>query len=99
MSDKANKKELTEIQRELEELSRLHEETTTSSTKCREFNSRSALFLQKLEDMGYDRIADMFMDLIGGCSPKDFSHCESHERTKGMLERIRVRVKESIEQG
>jgi hypothetical protein len=99
MSDKVNKKEWIEIQKELEELYRLHEETTTSSTKCREFNSRSALFLQKLEDMGYNRIADMFMDLIGGCSPKDFSHCESHERTKGMLERIRARVKESIEQG
>lgn len=99
MSDKANKKEWIEIQKELEELNRLHDETTSSSIKCREFNSRSALFLQKLEDMGYDRIADMVMDLIGGCSPKDFSHCDNHERTKGLLERIRVRVKESIEQG
>lgn len=99
MSDKANKNEWIEIQKELEELYMLHEETTASSTKCREFNSRSALFLQKLEDMGYDRIADTFMDLIGGCSPKDFSHCDNHERTKGMLERIRARVKEVVEQG
>jgi hypothetical protein len=63
----------SEIYRELEELCKLHEETLSSSAKCREFNSRSAFFLQKLEDTGCDRIADMFMDLLAGCSPKDLS--------------------------
>ena len=98
MSDKIYRKTWIEIQKELEELNRLHEETTTNSAKCREFNRLSAVFLQKLEDIGYDQIADMFMDLLGGCSPKDFSHCDNHERTKGTLERIRARVKESLEQ-
>jgi hypothetical protein len=98
MSDKVNRQEWIEIQKELDELYRLHEETTTSSTKCREFNRLSAVFLQKLEDMGCNRIADMFMDLLGGCSPKDFSRCDNHERTKGTLERIRSRVKESLDQ-
>lgn len=98
MSDKGRSQKLNEIQKELEELCRLHDETVASSDKCREFNRLSAVFLQKLEDMGYDRIADMFMDLLGGCSPKDVSHCDSHERTEGTLERIRARVKESIEQ-
>jgi hypothetical protein len=95
MPNKIYRKEWIEIQKELEELYRLHEETITSSAKCREFNRLSAVFLQKLEDFGYDKIADMFMDLLGGCSPKDFSHCDNHERTKGTLERIRARVKES----
>jgi hypothetical protein len=98
MSDKGHSQELNEIQKELDELCKLHGETLSSSAKCREFNRLSAVFLQKLEDMGHDRIADMFMDLLGGCSPKDFSHCDSHELTEGSLERIRARVKESIEQ-
>ena len=98
MPDEIYEREWIDIQKELEELYRLHEETITNSTKCREFNRLSAAFLQKLEDMGCDRIADMFMDLLGGCSPKDFSHCDNHERTKGTLERIRARVKESLVQ-
>jgi hypothetical protein len=99
MPDKIKGKEWIEIQKELEELYKLHEETTTDSAKCREFNRLSAVFLQKLEDIGCDRIADIFMDLLGVCSPKDFSHCDNHEQTKRTLERIRARVKESIEQG
>jgi hypothetical protein len=98
MPDKIYRKEWIEIQKELEKLYRLHEETTTNSAKCREFNRFSAAFLQKLEDIGCDRIADMFMDLLGACSPKDFSHCDNHEQTKGTLERIRARVKETLEQ-
>ena len=98
MSKKICRKEWIDIQKELEELHRLHEETTTNSAKCRVFNRLSAVFLQKLEDIGCDRIEDMFMDLLGGCSPKDFSHCDNHERTKGTLERIRARVEESLVQ-
>jgi hypothetical protein len=98
MSDKIYRKAWIEIQKELEELTRLHEETKTNSAKCREFNRLSAAFLQKLEDMGCDRVADMLMDLLGGCSPKDFSHCDNHEQTKGTLERIRARVEKSLEQ-
>jgi uncharacterized protein with von Willebrand factor type A (vWA) domain len=98
MPDKVHRKEWIEIQKELDELYTLHEETTTNSAKCREFNRLSAAFLQKLEDIGCDRIANMFMDLLSGCSPKDFSHCDNHEQTKGTLERIIARVKESLEQ-
>jgi hypothetical protein len=97
MSEKSYSQKWNEIQKELEELCKLHDETMTSSGKCREFNGRAAIFLQKLEDTGCDRIADMFMDLLGSCSPKDFSHCDNHERTKGTLNRIRSRVNQSIE--
>lgn len=98
MSDKIYRNEWVEIQKELEELTRLHEETKANSVKCREFNRLSAAFLQKLEDIGCDRIADMLMDLLGGCSPKDFSHCDNHDRTKGTLERIRARVEKASKQ-
>jgi hypothetical protein len=87
-----------EIQKELEELRKLHEETLSNSAKCREFNSRASFLLQKVEDMGFDRVADFFMDLLVGCSPKDFSHCENHDRTKATLERIRVRINDSLSQ-
>jgi hypothetical protein len=98
MSEKMNRQKWSEVQKELEDLYMLHEETLTNPAKCREFNSHTAIFLQKLEDMGCDRIADMLMDLLGGCSPKDFSHCDNHDRTKGTLERIRARVNESLDQ-
>lgn len=97
MSEMVRSQESTEIQKELEKLCKLHDETMTSSDKCREFNRRAAVFLQKLEDMGYDRIADSLMDLLGSCSPKDFTHCDNHERTKGSLDRIKLKVKDSIE--
>jgi len=86
------------IQKKLEELGKLHEETLSSPAKCREFNSRAAFFLQDLEEMGLDRIADIFMDLLGICSPKDFSHCENHERTKATLERLKARINDSLSQ-
>lgn len=97
MQDKIHGNEWIEIQKELEKLYKLHEETKTNSAKCREFNRCSAAFLQKLEDIGCDRIADMFMDLLGTCSPKDFSHCDNHEQTKRTLERMIARVNETIE--
>lgn len=87
-----------EIQKDLDELCMLHEETLSNSAKCREFNRRAAFLLQKLEDMGQDRMADIFMDLLGGCSPKDFSHCDNHDRTKAALERVRARVNKGLNQ-
>jgi hypothetical protein len=98
MPEKIGRQEWYQLLRELENLRRLHDETMTNSMKCREFNSRCAFFLQRLEDMECNRIADIFMDLLGGCSPKDFSHCDNHERTKGMLERTRARIKENMDQ-
>ncbi len=98
MSDKTPINKWTDLQNEFGDLNRLHGETATDPTKCREFNRLSAAFLQKLEDTGCDKIADMFMDLLCGCSPKDFSHCDNHEQTKRTLERIKARMKESLAQ-
>ena len=77
-----------EILQEIEALSILHEKIT-QSTECREFNRRTALLLQRLEDSGLSKLADRAMDLLASCNPKDLSQCDSIERAKDVLERLR----------
>ena len=85
-----------EILKEVEELNELHEQGSSDPKKCREFNSRASLFLSKMEDMGVDQLADRMMDILGGCSPKDFSTCDNRQNTKGALERLRDKVRENL---
>ncbi len=87
----------TEILRAVEELSELHEKGVSDPTKCREFNSRAAILLDRLEELGAVGAADRMMDILGGCSPKDFSPCDNRQRTKGALERLREWVRENAE--
>ena len=87
----------TEIQEELNQLSELHEKGAADPGKCREFNSRSALFLQRLEELEAFDIADRVMDLLAGCSPKDFSPCDNRLSTKGTLERLQNRIRDKVE--
>jgi len=86
--------ERTEILKEIEALCNLHEKLTQSS-ECREFNHRAALLLQRLEDAGYYRLADRAMDLLASCNPKDLSQCDSVQRAKDILERLRVLARET----
>ena len=44
----------------------------------------------------YD-VADRVMELLAGCSPKDFSPCENRQCTKGSLERLQHRIREKLE--
>jgi hypothetical protein len=85
-----------EILSEVQELFHLHEKTSTDPTKCREFNARAALLLNRLEDLELYQLADRMMDLLTGCSPKDFSACDNHQRTKGALERIIARIEDEL---
>jgi hypothetical protein len=94
MDDEAREK----ILKEVEDLYELHEMGAADPKKCREFNSRAAIFLSSLEDMGMYKIADRMMDILGGCSPKDFSPCDNRQQTKGALERLRDRLSENIDQ-
>ena len=87
----------TEIQKELNQLCELHEKGASEPGKCREFNSRSSLFLQRLEELEAFDIADRVMDLLAGCSPKDFSPCDNRLSTKGSLERLQDRIREKME--
>ncbi|VVB68651.1 Uncharacterised protein [uncultured archaeon] len=88
-----------EILKELNALCELHEQGVAQPSKCREFGHRASLFLDRLEGLGAYEVADRIMELLGGCSPKDFSPCDNRQRTKGSLERLRDRVRERLENG
>jgi hypothetical protein len=81
---------------EVESLYTMHERITQSS-ECREFNRRSALLLQRLEDAECYRLADRAMDLLASCNPKDLSQCDSVQRAKDTLERLRNLARENLE--
>jgi hypothetical protein len=85
-----------EILQELDSLCTLHEKITQSS-ECREFNRRIALLLQRLEDEGYNRLADRAMDLLASCNPKDLSQCDSIQRARDSLRRLRDLARENLE--
>ncbi len=83
-----DRQQLTKLLEEAEELYRLHDAGVSDPAKCREFNSQASLFLETLEELGANSLADRMMDILGGCSPKDFSPCDNRLRTKGALERL-----------
>jgi hypothetical protein len=85
------------VQKELNRLYELHEGGVSDPGKCREFNSQASLLLQNLEDLQVYDVADRVMELLAGCSPKDFSPCENRQCTKGSLERLQHRIREKLE--
>jgi len=87
--------ERKEILQEIEALCNTHEKLTQSS-ECREFNRRTALLLERLEDRGFSRLADRAMDLLASCNPKDLSQCDSVQRARDILERLRVLAREKF---
>ncbi len=89
---------MTKLLEEAEELYRIHEAGVSDPTKCREFNSKASVFLEMLEEMGAGFLADRMMDILGGCSPKDFSPCDNRLRTKGALERLIERIRDGLNQ-
>lgn len=86
----------SEILQEIEALYAMHEKIGQSS-ECREFNRRTALLLQSLEDSGFYRLADRAMDLLASCNPKDLSQCDSVQRARDVLERLRDMARENLE--
>jgi hypothetical protein len=84
-----------EILQEIEALCNMHEKITQSS-ECREFNRRTALLLQRLEDAEFNRLADRTMDLLASCNPKDLSQCDSIQRARDVLQRLREVARESL---
>ncbi len=91
-----DEQECTEILKEIEALCNMHDKITQSS-ECREFNRLAALLLQKLEDAEYYRLADRALDLLASCNPKDLSQCDSVQRARGVLERLRDMARENLE--
>jgi hypothetical protein len=91
-----SKQNWKEILQEIEALCTTHEGITQSS-ECREFNRRTALLLQRLEDEGYYRLAGRAMDLLASCNPKDLSQCDSVQRAKDALKRLRDLARDDLE--
>ena len=91
-----DKQDWSEILQEIEALCTMHEKITQSS-ECREFNRRTALLLQRLEDAGCNRLADRTMDLLASCNPKDLSQCDSIQRARDVLQRLRDMARENRE--
>jgi hypothetical protein len=91
-----DEREPTKILQEIEALCTMHERITHSS-ECREFNRSVALLLQRLEDMECYRLADRAMDLLASCNPKDLAQCDSINRAKAVLERLRDLARENLE--
>jgi hypothetical protein len=87
--------ERKEILQEIEALCNMHEKLTQSS-ECREFNRRTALLLERLENAGFSRLADRAMDLLASCNPKDLSQCDSVHRARDILERLRELARETF---
>ena len=79
---------LREFSDEIEALCIMHQKITQSS-ECRDFNHRAALLLERLEDARFNRLADRAMDLLACCNPKDLSQCDSVQRARDVLERMR----------
>jgi hypothetical protein len=98
MAMTCEERERAEILQEIEALWIIHESITQSS-ECREFNRRTGLLLQRLEDSGFNLLADRAMDLLASCSPKDLSQCDSVQRARDILERLRGLARESMEKG
>jgi hypothetical protein len=85
------------IQKELDRLYELHESGVSDPGKCREFNSQASLFLEKLENLNASGLADRVMDILAGCSPKDFSPCDNRLSTKGSLERLKKQITDKMD--
>ena len=90
-----DEQERTEILQEIEALCIMHE-LLTQSSECREFNRRTSLLLEKLEDAGFSRLADRAMDLLATCNPKDLSQCDKVRQAGNALERLREQARETF---
>jgi len=94
----SEEQEHAEILQEIEALCSMHEKLTQSS-ECREFNRRTGLLLQRLEDLEFNRLADRTMDLLASCNPKDLSQCDSVQRAREILDRLRELARGNLENG
>jgi len=91
-----DKQKWGEILGEIEELCDFHEDATCGFRKCSEFNNRVLSLLAKYEDMKCYQISDRLMDVLGYCSPRIASHCDNARVVKGILERIKDKVRRNL---
>lgn len=64
------------IQKDLEKACSLHQRATSDYAKCIEFNKLTSDLLARLEDEGFNRLADRVMTILLDCNPKEGSSCD-----------------------
>ena len=85
-----------EINKEIEQLCKLHDEAIANYEKCREFANRMSLFLSEMEDLGCLSLANRAMDVLVNCNPKVASHCEKANNEKNLLEQMRTETEKMV---
>jgi len=91
-----DKQNWAEINKELEQLCKLHDEAIANYEKCREFANRMSLFLSAMEDLGCQPMANRAMDVLVNCNPKVASHCEKANMEKNLLEQMRTETEKRV---
>ena len=86
-----------EVIKELECVSRLHEQAVCNYDKCREFSESLSGLLVRLEDMKFYRTADRLMGILINCSPKEASHCEKSTIVGAMMKEIAKEAQKAAE--
>ena len=84
----------SDIVKELQSISQLHEQAVCNYDKCREFSESLSELLVRLEDMKLYRMADKLMSILINCKPKAASHCEKATLVGENDERGSERIKE-----
>jgi hypothetical protein len=84
-----------EIIKELECVSRLHEQAVCDHEKCRKFSEKLSDLLVRIEDMKFYRTADRLMSILINCKPKEASHCEKATLVGEMMKEMTREVRKA----
>lgn len=76
------------IVKELQSISQLHEQAVCNYDKCREFSESLSELLVRLEDMKLYRMADKLMSILINCKPKAASYCEKATLVGEMMKEV-----------
>lgn len=79
-----------DIIQDLKKAAALHERTSSDYQKCVEFSKLASNLLARLEDEGYDHMADKVMGILLDCNPKEGAHCDNSMRVGDRMRKIVV---------
>lgn len=77
-----------DIKQDLIKAASLHERTSSDYQKCVEFSKLVSGLLARLEDEGYDRMADKIMGILLDCNPREGAHCDNSMRVGDRMRKI-----------
>ena len=76
------------IQHDLCQARDLHLRATSDYKKCLEFNKTMSDLLGRLEDEGYDQMADKVMTILMECHPREGAHCDKSSSVATKIQKI-----------